>query len=48
MTMVRIFPEALWHIYKYPKDPRVYIYKVVEYITFRYRNLKDLKNKTSF
>ena len=28
--MVRIFPEALWHVYK-----------VVQYIAFRYRDLKE-------
>ena len=34
--MVRIFPEALWQVARGPQG-----YKVVQYIAFRYRDLKE-------
>ena len=39
--MVMIFPEALWHVYKKLEGPSPQGYKVVQYIAFRYRDLKE-------
>ena len=38
--MVRIFPEALWHVYiSRPRAPG--LQSIVQYIAFRYRDLKE-------